>query len=426
MCYNNAMRNRYRKKRNPYKRRRSSYDRRNRSPFIGGLFTAIGILLAAAILTFGVMFTLEAVFKIDTPLKPDGFVGKTLEKFGLNQPFIVPTTPYISPEPSATPHPMDAFNGEVEEKEIVLPTDISYPWLGSPFCYNGKIVCSAGKIVDGRSLMCALIEYDIESGSARELPISSKNGQLINAVFNDDWFVYLDANIENGGGDLCVIDLKNSSTEPIIIKEIHVDQPEFKLEGDYITWIERTGSSRDKVFVCHLPTQETTAIHAFDRSGYGTSMPYIHGKKIIWAAEDNAAHQDGVITSAIKYISLNEQTIGDYLPNTYVHDPECNDEFYAWLDAPHDESTILYTSNGVDAPIAVDTGVVEFGIGDNFIAYGKDEAIFVYLFDLNKTYRITPEREMAQFLGVSDGYIMWMDVTSRERDIIRYTSLPEF
>ena len=33
-------------------------------------------------------------------------------------------------------------------------------------------------------------------------------------------------------------------------------------------------------------------------------------------------------------------------------------------------------------------------------------------------------RENTQFLGVSGGYVMWMDVTSRERDIIKYALPP--
>lgn len=44
-----------------------------------------------------------------------------------------------------------------------------------------------------------------------------------------------------------------------------------------------------------------------------------------------------------------------------------------------------------------------------------------------KTGRATgsrPERENTQFLGVSGGYVMWMDVTSRERDIIKYALPP--
>ena len=74
----------------------------------------------------------------------------------------------------------------------------------------------------------------------------------------------------------------------------------------------------------------------------------------------------------------------------------------------------------------IDSGVAEFGISKDYIAYGKDEAVWVYIFASGQIYRITPERESTQFLGTSGGYIMWMDVTSRERDVIRYALLPEF
>ena len=60
----------------------------------------------------------------------------------------------------------------------------------------------------------------------------------------------------------------------------------------------------------------------------------------------------------------------------------------------------------------------------NFVAYGKDEAVWIYVFENGKSYRLTPERENTQFLGVSGGYVMWMDVTSRERDIIKYALPP--
>lgn len=114
------------------------------------------------------------------------------------------------------------------------------------------------------------------------------------------------------------------------------------------------------------------------------------------------------------------------LPDVYIHDPQYNGNYYAWLGSSHDADASLYVYNSVDAPIVIDTGVVEFDISDKFIAYGKNEAVWVYLFSTGAIYRITPERESAQFLGTSNGYIMWMDVTSRERDIIRYVSLPEF
>ena len=65
---------------------------------------------------------------------------------------------------------------------------------------------------------------------------------------------------------------------------------------------------------------------------------------------------------------------------------------------------------------------MEYGLSEHFAAYSKNEAIYVYFFDIGKSIQITPdiERERTQLLGVSNGVVIWMDVTSRERDVMKY------
>lgn len=409
-----------------FKHRGYGHNSISRNPFFKFLISTVGIVLAVSIVGIGVMITLEAVFHIDTPIMPDGIIANGLKQINAGDLLICSPTPYITPEPTQAPHPMDFFNGGEVEHEIVLPANISYPWFGKPYCYGNKILFSAGKVIDGKSVMCALIEYDIDSEFVKELSIESKNGQLLNPVFNDKWLVYLDGNTANGGGDICIIDLSKTAAVPSIIKTVYACQPEFILDGDYFTWVERTGTLKDKVFVCHIPSTETTVLQTYSQSGYGTSKPYMHDGRIIWAADDNVAHDGGRISSALKYVDFESGMISEMLPDVYIHDPEYNGNYYAWLGSSHDSDASLYVYNGYDDPVAIDTGVVEFAISSRFIAYGKNEAVWVYLFSTGSIYRITPEREGAQFLGASDDVIMWMDVTSRERDIIRYVSLPEF
>ena len=46
------------------------------------------------------------------------------------------------------------------------------------------------------------------------------------------------------------------------------------------------------------------------------------------------------------------------------------------------------------------------------------------MFDNGRTYRISAEQELAQFLGVSDDRVSWMDVTTRARDIVKFAAIP--
>ena len=82
-------------------------------------------------------------------------------------------------------------------------------------------------------------------------------------------------------------------------------------------------------------------------------------------------------------------------------------------------------AQGASEPALVAQGVVQFGMGNKFIAYSKDETIYLYRFDNKKTYKLSGEYEKAQFMGVSDGKVIWMDVTSRERDILKYSEVPD-
>ncbi|MBO6062001.1 MAG: hypothetical protein J6P98_07840, partial [Clostridia bacterium] len=389
--------------------------------------TVFGTLAALALITLAVLVVLEAVFHVDTPLPPDGIVARVAKLFNSGEDVLVTSpTPYYTPEPTPTPHPMDSYDAEGSEKEVVIPADLQYYWFGDPTFCGGKMLFTGGRIVGDNVQMCGLLEYDPATGSVTELPVKPKNTHFIYPVFNDEWLVYLDAN-KKGGGNICACRMSDLRAAPIVIKTVYVGQPELRLDGHYISWVERTGTTRDKLFVCDLETQETTVVAQFSSSSYGTSAPYLHEGTLIWAAEGAERYEDGRVSGVIKHIDLESSGRRDYNVPTYVHDPEFNGKWFAWLDAHHSENSSLYVapvSEGEElVPVKVASGVVDFYLDENFVAYSVDEVIFVYLFESGESYRITPERELAQLLGASEGCVVWMDVTTRERDVLKYAKI---
>lgn len=410
------MKKQYNKRRFPNKRRYSRFSGKKNGSFFKYFFGALGILILLAFVAVAAMYVLEVAFKIDTPLPPDGIFGRIAGSMKMEM--VVSPTPFVTPEPTAEPDPMDSFDGKVEENELVFPADLNFPFLGDPYCYNNSIICSVGKQFDRTVKMYRLVEYDMDSAAVRELPVEAKNDHLFFPTFNEKWLAYFDARYSVGGGYICVIDRTAPGAEPVIIKEVYIGQPQLRLSGDYLTWIERTGSDRDKIFVCDLKTMETAVIQYFDKSEYGTSMPFIFGSRVLWAVPGVGEN------SAIRYVDIETGEAGEFNPGTFVHDPEYNGRYYAWLDAPHSPEASLYVADTAGDPMLVATGIAQFGISEKFVAYGKDDAVYIYVFETGNSYRITPERETAQFLGVSGGTVFWMDVTSRERDIIKYAIPP--
>lgn len=410
------MRSRLNKRRTRRKNSVKSYRSGNLSPLLKLLGTLFGGAAAIALLVFGIMFILEAFFKIDTPLNASGIIGKFAGK--INTPLIESPTPIVTAEPTPTPNPMEGFEPAALQRELILPGELNYPWLADPYCFDGTVICSAGKLFDGKVKLQKLVQYDISTGNVSELGISPLNDHLLNPVFNEKWLVYFDANYNYGGGEIRCVNRLSASSAPQTIKTVYVGQPQISLDGDLITWIERTGSEREKIFACDLSTGENVTVDYFDNHSSGTSAPDISHGRLVWSAP--ASFND----SCVKYYDVALGTSAEFRPGLFVHDPKFNGKYFAWLDSPHADGAKLYISDGVSGSTEIAADVISFDLDEEFAAYSVEDAVYIYLFETGETYRITSERESAQLLGVSGGVIFFMDVTSRERDIIKYMPSP--
>ncbi len=415
------MRSRLNKRRTRRKSSVKSFKSGNLSPLLKLLGVVFGALAALALLAFGIMFVLEAFFKIDTPLSSSGLLGKLAGR--INTPLIETPSPAPTAEPTPTPHPMADFDPVSAQHELILPGELNFPWLADPYYHGGKVICSAGRLVDGRVKHDKLIECDITSalhtGAVRELDIKPVCDHLLFPVFNEKWLVYFDANYSFGGGEIRYIDLSKAPYAPRTVKTVYVGQPEIKLDGDIIAWIERTGSEREKIFLCDLSTEETAVVEYFDNQSSGTSMPYLHDGRLVWASSASIGD------SSVKSLDIATGSVSEFRPGMLVHDPEYNGQYYAWLDSPHGENARLYISDGVSGSAQIAEGAVEFRLDEQSVVYSKDEALYMYMLSTGETYRLTAQNEAAQLLGVSgNSFVFWMDVTSRERDIIKFMALP--
>ncbi|HMM31090.1 MAG TPA: hypothetical protein PKB13_04835 [Clostridia bacterium] len=388
-------------------RRRSRFRASNWFPFIMLLLSVAAVLGIAALVVF-----------VGLP--------KVLPFFGVEYraPFAPTPSPSPTPAPTPTPNPMDSFDPVDAQSEVIFDGSSSYTWFGDPYFYNGTLMLAAGKLVENKANMTSLYFYDPDSRTAELLPYALKNTHFMYGRFNDDWIVYLDAKL-NGGGYITAVDRSDPNAQPIIIKEAFTGQPELMLDGNYLAWTERTGSKMDKLFLCDLTTRETVTVQLFSNNVYGQSKPSLKNGVLAWADLDDSGSSGTSLTSCICSIVLNgTSTTKTYRPGTFVHDPQSDGAYTVWLNGNHGpETSLYYCRNGAD-PVLIDTGVVDFGLGSDFVAYSKDSAIYVYMLGDKKTYHITPEKELAQFLGVSDNKVIWMDVTTRERDIVKFAAIP--
>lgn len=396
------------KKRGSMRRRRRSKRYRTRNSLsasnLGPILSIFGVILGIAATVFLLVFLV---------------LPQVLPFFGIDfsvslgpQP-----TPTPTPVPTPTPHPMETYDTVAAQQELVFTDYTSYRWFGDPYFYGGKLLVSGGKLVDGNAVLGTLLLYNPETREAEVLNYPLQNTHYLFAKCNDRWLVYLDANL-SGGGYIMAVNRTSANAQPVVVKKVYTGQPEIMLWDNYIAWTDRTGTKMDKLFVCDLSTMESTTLVMFSNSVYGQSLPSFRNGLLTWADSGNGNN------SLIHSMRLGVSTATTYDPGTYVHDPESNGVYTAWLNGHHDAGCGLYYCKNNGTAMRIDSGVVEFGLGDGFIAYSKDQAIYVYIFDNEKTYRLSQEHESAMLLGVSDGKVIWMDVTSRERDILKFAEIP--
>lgn len=383
------------------------HERRYRSTGGGGglnrlrIAPYLQILLGLAILAAVIWFLYAVVYPVSRNLA-----------HGIS-PFATPTpigaTPVPSPTPSPTPdpaadHPLYTSDLTAVQREIVIP---EYQYLADPFVYDGKIYFVAGNYtIDGTAAFVRLVTYSPESALHNFLALPLTYKSIRYPVMNEKWIVYLDATASGGGR---IAAFNRITQQAYTIKTVHVGMPKPQLMGDIAIWMERTGQSRDKLFACDLNTGETVTLEIYDNSEYGMSDPCVFDDTLYYV------DPDGKLTAWT--LSSNDKRIIE--TGTYVHDPKCNGNYLAYLSANHGEDSelMLVTDDGI-VPVA--SGVYDFALGDTFLAYSRYNRNYVYFPADGTTFCTTRSDETSMVLGAGEKYLIWMDVTWRDKDISEF------
>lgn len=343
-----------------------------------------------------------------------------MDLLGIERGNSEPTPVVATPPPTPSPHLVQTVDLASLQKEIVL----KQKYISDPMFSGGEVYFSAGTDEAGGPKMNNLYKYNVEASTEEKIgDMGLANDDIFSPHVNDRWIVWLDHK-RAGGGTIKAV--SREGTTPFAVKQYYVGKPEIQLAGDLVAWVERTGTTTDKLFVVDLTTRESVVLDVFKNSIFGSSDVSMAGDELVWANLDPEQSGQDAGTSGLNgaIYSVRLDGMGGkpniYRPETYVHDPITNGKVIAWIDSNHGPEANLYISIEESAPKKIETGVLDYALGDEFIAYSKDNAIYVYFWGTEVKQCIIPEREEAMLLGVSESKVLWYDITVRERDILKY------
>lgn len=331
-------------------------------------------------------------------------------------------TPQPSPSPLPTPAPSPTPVPGTEraiygvdlsrvQHEILIP---EYQYASDFSVCGDTILFAVGNYTpDGTAAFTRAILYDTKAQHAAYLPLALSYTSIRYPRMNDKWIVYLDA-LSAGGGQIRVYD--RATGENRVLKTVHMGLPVLALWEDTVFWVERTGTSRDKLFGCDLKTGESVTLELFASSDAGVSAAAAGGGKLVYVSGPGTLRTLDLATGETR-----EDSFG-----ITVHDPRTDGKNVVFLTGFHGEDSDLVLMDGQGKLTTVARGVADFALGDGTVVYGTLDKIYVYFLDDGATFCLTRPSESAMFLGGGGDFAIWMDVTWRDRDIIEYMHLNDF
>ena len=331
-------------------------------------------------------------------------------------------TPMPSPSPAPTPRPSPTPVPGTErtiygvdlsrvQHEILIP---EYQYAADFSVYGDTILFAVGNYTaDGTAAFTRAILYDTKTRHATYQRLDLSYKSIRHPRMNDKWIVYLDA-LNSGGGQIRRYDRETGENR--ILKTVHLGLPVLALWEDTVFWVERTGSSRDKLFGCDLVTGESVTLELFESEEAGISAVSAGGGKLVYVTGSGAMKTLDLVTGEMK-----EAHFG-----ITVHDPKTDGARVAFLTGYHGEDSDLVLADAKGNLTTVARGVADFALADGAIVYGTLDKVYVYFMDDGATFCLTRPSESAMFLGGGGDFAIWMDVTWRDRDIIEHMHLNDF
>lgn len=382
---------RFKKYRNKLTNKRNIFDsikHSNALPFIQIGSIIFGIIAVACLLIFLIV-----------PIFSGEFFKPKLPPENTQQPIISPTpTPAIAY--------LDDIPNLSEDVQIQNGSN-DYKSINSPFVCGDELVFTAGEAGKLNPPLKNIVIYNIATKQTTPLNLAGEYKTLLFSQISKDWIVYLDVN-SKGGGTIWAYDrVKNLS---FAVREYYYGMPKISLDGEYLAWVNQTGNNTDKLYIAHLPTNETAVIHIFSDTPTGISGCHMSNGKLVYTVSSSNS-TDGLFNCDIKILDIKTNETTTFSPEMYVYQPKTNGEAIAFLDGNlSPDSNLIISVNG-ETPKVVDKGVLNYELGSNYVVYTKDDSVYIYFYKDGSKSTFNSKNLKGYLACASDKTIVWYDIT---------------
>ena len=292
---------------------------------------------------------------------------------------------------------------------------IRYNAINEPYKYGNDIVFSA---TSGSISYTRLVIYHTDTQESDTIPAKVRYNNLTGLVMNDRYIAYLDAS-SGGGGRVCVYD--RETAEFRTIKEYAYAMPKLSLSGDYLAFLQQAGETTDRLYVCNLRTGETVTPKVFEGAVDASGGAHLNGTVLTYAV---GYYEGDLLKSRVTTLDLSSGAEESYDWDRLVYSPMRSGKYIAFLSSASGAPDDVYLSENGAQPQLLASDVTNLRMGDGFLAYTKEDAVYAYVFETGKSYRMNTTVSKALLASVCGRGVCWYDVTSySDVDIVKYADM---
>lgn len=320
-------------------------------------------------------------------------------------------------KPNEFLNPSDVTPGQTEEagkfqKEALIGKNFSS--VNDPFISGEEIIFSSASLADGVSIFDKLVIYNTRTTLCEMIGINVKYDNIILTKINKDFIVWIDSHIQ-GGGRICGYDRKKD--EQFLIKEFAFAAPQISLDGNMMVFMQQAGQQTDKLYAYDLSTRESAAIEVLTDTIL-TSADIDNGR-VIYAIGSLELYR-----STIYIRPLDGSPATTYAPGKLITNPKLSGNIIAYLVSSGYANDLFVMRDG-RTPELVCEDVLNFDLGDDFIAYTKGDNLFAAPFETLRPTQINSKMSRAMLASANGNQLCWYDVTGgfNDIDILKYAEV---
>ncbi len=303
------------------------------------------------------------------------------------------------------------LNEEVIDKQYT-PEEVylaDYKTKNDPYIDGERIIFTTRVEKEAVWRLDGVAIYDTETKKAELLPnVERKYDNLLSPVLSGDYAVWIDS-LSAGGGRIVGYDLKRK--EQFLIKEYGYAIPSLSLSGDLLTFMQWAGDNTQRLYVYNVRTQEAATVKLYEDTVTGNSAADISATDMVWSVysigKNNKLHTE------LKRIVFDGDTsrYDNYELGVDVFEPKTNGKDVVFATASDITSGDLMLSTGGSEPVKIAERVLNYVVGDGFVAYTKDDKIHVCYTNQMKTVVLTPDISKNLLASVNGKAIVYYDIT---------------